>query len=531
MKTFPLSFFAWCALGTLAQAADGTWNTSTGATAQSWSNTAYWAGGTVASGTNATATFQYYTAGGSGAAYDSTINVDAATTIGNITAAGTGSGSTHNITINGPSALTLVTNTGSAPTITANLGNGRALTINAALSGSNGLVLQNISTGSLVVGGANTYSGTTWLPNGNVVLNSSSALGSSANVIVSSSAALELGNGVTISGKTLNLAGAGGPSFLGAIHTATNAVATWTGDINLDTSARIGARGASSVLTLSGAISDGGAGRSVAFSYGTDSDPQGTVLLSGASTYTGTTTIYRGTVKLDGGNNRLPTSTLVVMGATNSDSLLDLNGRQQQIAGLANDTGNSSTRMVTNTSGAAAVLTLNGSTDQTFLGDANDTTVISGKLSVVKAGSSAQTLAKTNNYSGNTTINAGTLLLADDATMAFYIGSNGVNNSVSGTGAFNIAGDFVFNLTSAELAAGNSWNIVNVATLGETFAGTFTVQGFAESTPGVWTSGSLSFSEATGVLSVVPEPSVPMLLAGGLGILRLFRRRAGSGDL
>lgn len=240
------------------------------------------------------------------------------------------------------------------------------------------------------------------------------------------------------------------------------------------------------MLTLSGAIGDGGAGYNLDFSHGNDANAQGTVYLSGVNSYGGSTTIYRGTVKLDGGNDRLPTTTLVSLGGTSTDSALDLNGQNQQINGLNNHTNGTSSRTVTNASGTASVFTINNSADQSFIGDAGDITSITGNLSLVKSGSFTQTLAKTNDFTGDTTVNGGTITLADDA----------------------------------------SWNIVNVSTLNETFGGTFTVQGFSESA-GIWSNEDYEFDESVGTLTGIPEPSSLVLvgLFAGLFVVTLKRTK------
>jgi autotransporter-associated beta strand protein len=145
-----------------------------------------------------------------------------------------------------------------------------------------------------------------------------------------------------------------------------------------------------------------------------------------------------------------------------------------------------------------------------------------------------------NTYSGNTVIEnssgnngAGVkFTLADNASMLFQIGANGVNNQITGLAASGtliaLNGDFNFNLALANLTAGNVWNIVDVANLGETFGSTFTVNGFTENAD-VWTktdgSNVWTFSEATGLLTIgaIPEPSAVALLSV-LGVFGLVRR-------
>ena len=122
-------------------------------------------------------------------------------------------------------------------------------------------------------------------------------------------------------------------------------------------------------------------------------------------------------------------------------------------------------------------------------------------------------------------IGTGTFTLADTSSVTFTIGANGVNNFIDGTGNININGEFVFDLTGADLTVGNQWLIVNIASLNETFGGTFSIAGFTE-TDNIWSNGSnLSFSEATGYLSVVPEPGAFAFLIGAASIGFVMARR------
>ena len=158
---------------------------------------------------------------------------------------------------------------------------------------------------------------------------------------------------------------------------------------------------------------------------------------------------------------------------------------------------------------------------------------LSGVGGLTKNGGGILTLTGINAYAGNTTVNAGTLALADNAGLSFVIGASGVNNTVTGSGVATLDGDFTFDLTGASTTPGASWSIVNVGTLAETFGSTFSVNAFTDAGSNLWTkpiSGSLfyQFSESTGVLKVVPEPATGVLLSG-LSVLVLLRRRGSQG--
>jgi len=153
---------------------------------------------------------------------------------------------------------------------------------------------------------------------------------------------------------------------------------------------------------------------------------------------------------------------------------------------------------------------------------------------IVKAGTGTLTLGGVNTYTGNTTINAGTLILADNSQSVFTIGASGVNNQFNGTGTLTLNGDFSFDLSGAGTTLGNSWNIVNVGSLAATFGATFSVVGFSDIGGNIWEITNVNggrtyqFAESTGILSVtaVPEPATWALLAGGLTVMMVLRRRS-----
>jgi autotransporter-associated beta strand protein len=127
----------------------------------------------------------------------------------------------------------------------------------------------------------------------------------------------------------------------------------------------------------------------------------------------------------------------------------------------------------------------------------------SGGLSF--SGAAVTTLGGANTYTGNTAIASGsTVLLADNATLAFKPGANGSSNKVTGAGTAFFYGDFNIDTSAAAIANGNSWTLVDVTT--RTFdALQFTVPGFTEAA-NVWTkvdgNNTWTFTEATGILSL-----------------------------
>jgi autotransporter-associated beta strand protein len=125
------------------------------------------------------------------------------------------------------------------------------------------------------------------------------------------------------------------------------------------------------------------------------------------------------------------------------------------------------------------------------------------------SGSGTTTISGVNTYTGNTTVNDGSLVLADNASLKFVIGANGVNNKVTGNGTITIDGDFAFDLAGASTTLGHAWQIVDVSTLNESFGATFTVSNFTLD-DSKWVrpvNGAFyEFDPATGVLRVINDP-------------------------
>lgn len=145
----------------------------------------------------------------------------------------------------------------------------------------------------------------------------------------------------------------------------------------------------------------------------------GTLILTGANSYAGATTVSGGTLRVGAGALPGTTAVTVAGGAT-----LDLT-TAQTIANLA---------------GAGSV-TLSGGGLTT--GDANSTTftgVISGSGGLTKTGSGTFTLSGANSYAGGTIVSAGTLRLADAGRL--------------GTGALAVASGATLDLNGVSTAVG-----------------------------------------------------------------------------
>jgi autotransporter-associated beta strand protein len=130
---------------------------------------------------------------------------------------------------------------------------------------------------------------------------------------------------------------------------------------------------------------------------------------------------------------------------------------------------------------------------------------------LVKAGTGKMVLGAVNLYTGNTTVNAGTLELADNAQLRFVIGAtSGTNNSISGSGTAVLEGDFAIDTTAATALSAGTWTLENVASLTGPYGINFRVVNTDGSpwavTGETWTktvgSKIWTFDEATGVLTL-----------------------------
>lgn len=269
--------------------------------------------------------------------------------------------------------------------------------------------------GTLMLAAANSYTGTTTVSSGTLIVANNDALGTTNGISeVSGPNSIQLLNGITIAEETLNLGGQG-PDNKGALQAASGTSA-WNGTIKLNENntagwtPRLGYKNAS-VLVVNGPVKNG-VGTHLWIS-GDQGDGR-VILASATNTYTGITGIIRGTLAL-GTNNALPTVTKLDMhpaSAALEYSRFDLNGFNQTIAALY-QTASSSPRIVTNSSETASVLTVNQSTSALYSG------LISGNMGLVKDGVGTLTLAGTNNtYTGATVLNGGVLALGADGALS-----------------------------------------------------------------------------------------------------------------
>jgi autotransporter-associated beta strand protein len=138
-----------------------------------------------------------------------------------------------------------------------------------------------------------------------------------------------------------------------------------------------------------------------------------------------------------------------------------------------------------------------------------------GVSGLLKNGGGLLTLSAANTYIGNTTVNEGSLTLATTGQLTFKPTTNGSSNKVfdASPDTLNpvaLNGAFVIDLSTTAVATGNSWTLVDLASVNATFGASFSVIDFDDSDlDNIWTrvdaSGNTwSFTEGTGALTVVP---------------------------
>jgi len=207
-----------------------------------------------------------------------------------------------------------------------------ATTVNGTISGTGSLVKNEAGTVRLNAG--NTYSGGTTLNAGTISTNNNTGLGTGnvtlAGGTLASTANNTLSNTVTLTGNAAlsNITLAGNFTQSGANRVLTLDNSTLSGSVRLsenNTGRNLTVQVGSGSSTISGIISNNGTGAGSLTKTGA-----GTLTLSGNNTYTGSTTISDGTLRL-GASDRIADASNISIGATGT---LDLNGFSERVGGL-----------------------------------------------------------------------------------------------------------------------------------------------------------------------------------------------------
>jgi autotransporter-associated beta strand protein len=345
-----------------------------------------------------------------------------------------GGGSLRTFNILSSAAATLTIDGTSSNTFTGLIGNG----------GTNISIVKDGS-GTQTLSGANTYAGPTTINGGALRIQHASGLGAtSGDTVVNgtgtanvANARLELAGSITVgAGESVTINGVG--NFNGALTSATgNNI--WLGGVTIGSAGtRIGATTSTS-LEVRGVIDSGANPHGIIIR--TANTTNSTVIFSGANTYLGNTQVLIGKLQLDGGDNRLPVGTNLVFSSSTSNggAELDMNGRNQEVAGISISGGADVTlNGVNNNSATLSTLTVN-----TAASPSSHSGYLKGNLALEKTGSELLALEGINSYSGDTTVSDGTLRINGDHSGGgtYTVGVNGkLQGTGSTTSALNVSG-------------------------------------------------------------------------------------------
>jgi fibronectin-binding autotransporter adhesin len=311
-----------------------------------------------------------------------------------------------------------------------------AMTISAAIVDNGSATgLTKVGPGTLILSGANTFSGPVRISSGTLQVGDGTAANGAipTGLAIPNNGLLAYNRGAadttTLSGA---ISGTGGLSVLSGIL-ITTAANTYTGTTTINSLATLqfGTGGAGGNASSSANVVDNGTlifNRSSAVTAvpgsitGTGAVIQrgtGSWVMSNNSTYSGATTIEFGTLIAGSTNGLSPNSDHTV----NPGAILQINGRSPTIKSLAGG------GTLDNSSTTAGTLTVAGdATNTVFSGTVSNTGT--GLLSIVKSGTGTLALTGNNTYGGTTAVNGGTLLVN---------GQTGVNSG-TGTGAVTVNG-------------------------------------------------------------------------------------------
>ena len=305
-------------------------------------------------------------------------------------------------------------------------------TVGQALSGPGGLLKAGV--GTLVLTGANGYTGGTTITAGILQLGNGGTSGSIlGNVLNNGTFAINRSDTYTFGGLisgtgSLTQAGTGATILIGA-NTYTGGTTISAGMLQLGDGGTSGsilgdvlnngtfAINRSDIYTFGGVISGTGSFVQVG---------PGTAVLTGNNTYTGGTTVNAGTLQLGPGGNLAPTGALTV----NAGGTFDLNGFNQTVGDLFGS------GLITLGSGTLAAGTANSTI---FAG------AISGTGGFVKQGTGTLMFTGASTYTGATSINAGALVVNGSIADSAVIVNSGAMLAGTGTvGATTINSGGIF---------------------------------------------------------------------------------------
>ncbi|MFM8014916.1 MAG: autotransporter-associated beta strand repeat-containing protein, partial [Actinomycetota bacterium] len=413
------------------------------------------------------------------------------------------------------------TGTNAAKVFTAG-GDNSSTTYEGVISGSSGFT--KAGSGTLTFSGAstNTYTGTTTVSAGVLALGAASRIADTSALSISNSGTFDLAGfdetvasiatvnssdsaaKITLSStsttNTLTTAGNASTTFAGIIE-GTNGKVTKSGTGTLTLS---GASTFTGALTISAGTVSVGAGstlgsidtqsvvnagtltfnRSDAVTYsGVVSSTgaltqagSGTLTLSGVNTYTGTTSVSAGTLKLGTAGGRIADTSAVSIA---DSAVFDLSGFDETVASITTSGTGSGAKVTLSSTSASNTLTTAGNASTTFAGVVEGT---NGGLT--KQGTGTLSLTGANSFTGALTISGGTVSVGGGSTTGSIATASVVNSAtllfnrsdaltyagvVSGSGALQKSGAGTLSLSGTNTYSG--------ATTINTTGGNITISG------------------------------------------------------
>jgi autotransporter-associated beta strand protein len=385
--------------------------------------------------------------GNTSGAYDAGLFTNSAVTISrNIR---TQSGNTGVIMLGGNSSssstfsgsIFLGTNGGVGKGVTLTAASGGTTTFSGVIQDPTGVsgpgLVRKSGAGTVVLSGVNTYAGGTSIDGGTLSISQSSNLGANTGGLTINAGTLEITTGFSTN----------------RIFTFANTVSA----VQVD---------AAQTFTVASAIIGGGT---------VNKTGAGTLVLSGANSYTGTTVIAGGVVDIQ---NALGLGTTAGGTTVNSGAELDFEtnvavGAETVTLNGNGTAGNGALRNISGNNSLSGSITLgsasmigsdlgtlslsggisNGGFTVTFGGSGNtaESGTISGSGNLAKNGSGTLTLTGANSYSGSTTVSGGTLVVANGSGSALGATSSvlvnwggtfllGANNQINNAAPVNLNG-------------------------------------------------------------------------------------------